>query len=398
MPPKRLQTVTKYLAGAPHYHPSILSRLLRGSDRHTAVGFRDHSTDIVSDLEQAYVDEEDAKSQQKYSTMDGDKNRNEFFQQSIAEASTRVRTWLEIGPGASATLTRMVLSIKANKILAIEAVDNSAVSARKKVSSYNKRGPRAVVLHGLAGKVDLPPNESFAGLVAEVLGHVASNEGYVSILHECGAAYPALKKTLREAVPLTFGTKALPVSLKGGFAVAEVHSKLALLEAAFSAKNLLSASPCIVESYNALEELKRGPRHGGYRFSGSCTVDQGGRLDGFILYTFYGSSSRTIDVLGDATSNWHLVFLPATTPHFVGKGDVITFKSRMNVAQIEPSYEMRVLCGSHTHQFSFDYKDIVQKVVPVDYIHDVEKYGADPRWREQSDELAQLLAGVRAFP
>lgn len=44
------------------------------------------------------------------------------------------------------------------------------------------------VLQGLAGHVPLPPcgEGGFEALVAEVLGHLASSEGYVAILHQVG--------------------------------------------------------------------------------------------------------------------------------------------------------------------------------------------------------------------
>lgn len=163
------------------------------------------------------------------------------------EEEKGARRWLEIGPGAMGTLSRMVLDAdRHNTLLAIEAVPHSAraleaglreayppmpvpegeegakgkkwasasptrprppkcgraskgvaarafafhvVSGAGTISSSGSAAllPRFRVVQGLAGHVRLPPcvgGHTYEALVAEVLGHLASSEGYVAILHQ----------------------------------------------------------------------------------------------------------------------------------------------------------------------------------------------------------------------
>lgn len=127
------------------------------------------------------------------------------------EAVQGVQRWLEIGPGALGTLTRMVLDASGiNSVVAIEAVPASAEKLKKALLDYSSR---LTIVTGLAGHVPLPSGCEFDALIAEILGHFASSEGYVAIIHLCSLHYPSLKKTVKLAIPAFFGTKMVPVDL-----------------------------------------------------------------------------------------------------------------------------------------------------------------------------------------
>lgn len=97
-----------------------------------------------------------------------------------------------------------------NSVVAVEAVPASAERLKKALPNY---GSRLKVLTGLAGHAELPAGCEFDALIAEILGHFASSEGYVAIIHLCGLHYPSLKKTVKVAIPAFFGTKMVPVDL-----------------------------------------------------------------------------------------------------------------------------------------------------------------------------------------
>jgi hypothetical protein len=74
-------------------------------------------------LEESYADD-------TYSTMTHDLTRNRFFSKEISyQSSQGAVTVLEVGPGAHATLTKMVLSNPHTSVYAIEAVRSSVVSS-----------------------------------------------------------------------------------------------------------------------------------------------------------------------------------------------------------------------------------------------------------------------------
>jgi hypothetical protein len=207
------------------------------------------------------------------------RRRHDNYEEGLEKATPKgeggLHRWLEVGPGAMGTLSRLVLDADArNTLLAIEAVAGSArtleaglraaygdgkallplppssssssssspavaaapasplrppqpkrggkaaapVAAAATVTTPTPRGgvtgagalllppssssplpkplPRFRIVQGLAGHVPLPPcpwgqeeeggggGVGYEALVAEVLGHLASSEGYVAILHQ----------------------------------------------------------------------------------------------------------------------------------------------------------------------------------------------------------------------
>jgi len=80
-----------------------------------------------------------------YETMTHDKVRNERFRLGV-EAARRERRWLEIGPGAHALLTRMVLDggEPNTSVLAIEGNPEACEGARLYLKPYSKHAVRLV--------------------------------------------------------------------------------------------------------------------------------------------------------------------------------------------------------------------------------------------------------------
>lgn len=190
----RLNTIRGFLSDTLVFPPFTLKKLVNlgslGLD--TAIGYRDQHTNIHGDLAHAYgnkrkrSDSEDSDDEgdyddTKYQTMNEDINRNCYFLHSIKRASRSVSTWVEIGPGASAFLTKLVLrSSPTNTIFAIEGTPTSAALAESTLRESGFSLNRYRIAGGLAGQVPLPGDVDFDGFVAEILGHTASNEGLIT--------------------------------------------------------------------------------------------------------------------------------------------------------------------------------------------------------------------------
>ena len=119
-------------------------------------------------------------------------------------------------------------------------------------------------MQGLAGHVPFPSSPSgklVDALVAEILGHVGSNEGYVWILQEIRIAYPDVANSIKAAVPLWFGTRMVPVDLSAApsIQVSSIGPRVVLVRKfPFKDAQLVPVEEHgEMEMYNVLDELSR---------------------------------------------------------------------------------------------------------------------------------------------
>ena len=171
--------------------------------------------------------------------MHNDFKRNEFFKLSVcSRPRCDLECWLEVGPGALGTLTSIVLdNLPRSSVVAIEAVENSVEVLHRQLRQHVGSGRLQVssagqlktseyygfnhscstlgqIVHGCAGRVHLPdPGIRFDGVIAEVLGHIASLEGYPRILWELGRSYKSSMETVQYYTPAYFGSVVVPISL-----------------------------------------------------------------------------------------------------------------------------------------------------------------------------------------
>jgi hypothetical protein len=143
--------------------------------------FRRSSSQLVS-LERCGVYDEEG-----YSTMTHDRPRNSVYSEAIRRASVSgCKSFLEIGCGADACLTRMVLSQKGTSIFALEA-NHSSAKAAAAVLADNFDSFRFSIVPKLSTSSEL--KDFYAALrdggvdvvLQEVLGYIASREGIVPI-------------------------------------------------------------------------------------------------------------------------------------------------------------------------------------------------------------------------
>lgn len=171
-----------------------------------------------------------------YDSMSLDHNRNLYFIESIKgmkdiiqlinegkeQPRRRPRSqgtdFLEIGPGADAKLTKMILNDQVGDkptfmtVTAIESNRRSYEEAKKELDKFNTRRKRATIYHGDANKVlgSQLKESKFACVVMEIIGFVASCEGQCSLLR---SVTPHLRDPPL-AVPARFGTFLCPFTGK----------------------------------------------------------------------------------------------------------------------------------------------------------------------------------------
>lgn len=349
------------------------------------VGYSRVKNDIRADLS--------AYNQTGYEDMNSDKYRNEYFSTQISKHSKKgKKKWIEIGPGASGTLTRFLLENPETKqptkntVLAIEAVPESAESARRILRPFNKR---LSILDGFADEIHLPnKGNNFYGLLAEVLGHFASCEGYVFVLRSLGTLNPRLSESLKVAIPEYFGTRIVPVDLCSAtyLKVGVVAEKLLLLPAFPFKDTQLSSFHPNMESYNALDIIQNKVHESKIeciwdsdRFSlNGCDIRS---FHGFSFYIFYGSEhdlcqSSNADH-NRSSKNWSNIFIPIGDGSLVvGKTTRISCVITSFVFQRSPSYEFVVSLSReneivHEETVRIDYGDIISSVY---YLKDLDCY------------------------
>lgn len=263
------------------------------------------------------------------------------------------------------------------------------------------------VLEGAAGAVPLPKDiSSYGGLVAEILGHFGSSEGFVKILRDVGINYRQQVASLRVVVPAVFGTAIVPVCLfnmKQKFTVMCLGPKVALVKnfpfrhaslevsrvrptPGSSAYEWGSAHPLpdshnFMELYESLDIVvgKNLPA-GDFTFQSEWVVNEEGYLDAFATYLLYGDSIKgpfaTSNQDGGVTStNWAtiLIPIPVNRQNFrCLKSDRLRLISSCDLlGSEEPSYKFVVTVESSDgevrlqKEIAVHYKDLVCKLVTL---------------------------------
>jgi hypothetical protein len=316
------------------------------------IGFVVEGSNIHDDLQ--YYDSS------VYSSMNTDKVRNRYFERAIQTHSKKYHRWFEIGPGASAILTHMVLEAHHhNTLFSIEAGHRSVAALEKTF----RREPRFTVLQGLAGKVALPVKRPFQAVLAEILGHFASSEGYVAVLHECAEQYPAFSD-VKVHIPPIFGTNIVPVDLSRAshLRIAKISDTMIFIDNFPVEDTELSADHGTMEMYNACKEmatrLKR-PR----TTKNTWHMQRPGHFHGFVCYLVFGDDEDNL-ITSMECNNWSQIFVAVGKGDLmVRAGDIVKIATTCHV-HLTPSYNFDVILerrGKKLHEETLEigYSDLM---------------------------------------
>lgn len=344
----RYKTMTRHIRDVltPSYSDDILLTILTKSraTRDLQIGLQDNDACIHNDLEHY---------NNRYDIMNNDTYRNEFFEKAIASLSTTHHKWFEIGPGADGCLTKMVLKAHhLNKVNAVEGSESAYTKLTKRMARFIRSG-RLTLVNGIAGKVAI--GGEYDVLLAEILGHWASSEGYAEILRQSGILYGEFKET----IPSVFGTMMVPVDLSQAHRLIPtmVGAKLVLFRKFPFDETRLAENDKAFEFYSGKDLLRRGENRAPVVTEISWIVNKKGCFQGFSTYLVYGSHLQelynSIYSKENHTSNWNHCFIPSG-PVEVLPQYLITCKCTCSVFQWEPSYRFEVRIYNESNTMIFD--------------------------------------------
>jgi protein arginine N-methyltransferase 1 len=152
-----------------------------------------------------------------YQGMRDDDNRTPRFVEAIerqlaASASTgRGRVVLDIGTGPFALLALAAARAGASRVFALEADGRMAAAARDAVAAATDVPAGLVeVIEGLSTQVSLPEPADL--IVAEVVGNVASEEGFVATMRDARDRHAAHPSDPASFIPCAIETLGAPMS------------------------------------------------------------------------------------------------------------------------------------------------------------------------------------------
>ena len=158
------------------------------------IGVRDEKSDTLQNFVNEY--EMTGGKGEGYAVMTTDKNKIDAYRIAIQTAvANRHSNWFEIGPGADAVLSLIVLESPPTQLFSIEGNDLSSKSAINKISSKYPENKRWIVKHGLTTDKDIKSMYSrtikdFAtACVSELLGMIMSAEYVVDIIDDVQKNY-----------------------------------------------------------------------------------------------------------------------------------------------------------------------------------------------------------------
>jgi hypothetical protein len=311
-----------------------------------------------------------------YECMSHDAVRNVRYDLAVSQRVREgKRKWLEIGPGAHAKLTKMVLKNHGTTVVAVEGNPLAAEEAKHQLAGF---GDAAKVICGLS--TDAHAIQQIRGasytLVQEILGLLASSEGICAILAD-------LRKSaiqLDALVPTRAATFCAPALLCGLRSAEEVYvaedcfvlfRKLAIEKAwkatggtgdrwqqagLFEFLDFASAEKPLQENESTFVTDSPATVNGLSSWIWCETCESGSKHRLAQTNYPYGCArapprsaasvdfSSRCDDGGAAASAWRNVFFPFKASVSLKAGDGLTVNVRADLTTLTPSYAIKVAC------------------------------------------------------
>lgn len=313
-------------------------------------------------------------SSEGYESMNGDMLRNRLYRKAIHTCAKPSSSWFEVGCGAAALLTRMVLERPCTWLVAIDINSKSAEMARKILREDIELQRCEVVTGSSLDKEVVGSVTQACGkdrkevdfVLHEVFGFFASSEGAPAIMHKLRKDYSIIQKNTRflPGKAATFFTPScvepqhvnadeLYVSDKMILAKRldfdacrlssdrvlefyDFNAELALVQERRHAfvvtrAGVLNSISCFIWVDFGVQEVRRAEKCEGFPFGDE-------RFDAELETSSLSSNFRN----GSYASNWRnpVLGLPATV--VVAEGDTIEVITKVDSRTTRPSYTFTV--------------------------------------------------------
>jgi len=309
-----------------------------------------------------------------YRSMATDEARNERYR--AAFNSLKNKKVVEIGPGPEVILSRLCLEAGAEKIYAIELLEETYRKAQLTLQRLGLED-RIILIHGDATQVELTEKVDYC--ISEIVGAIGGSEGSAKIINEtrhflhdgrCMIPQRSLTKIAAFSLPTTdFDYHFSPIAahyVKQIFAQKGYSFDLRLCVKNFNHNALLSNAD-VFEDLDYTQEITLETTH-----SIELVIEKAGVFTGFLVWlTLYTDASHVVDIL-EQQASWIPVYLPIDLSGIeVQPGDKI-------LATID-----RKLCSNGLNPDFFVNGEIIRKnhvPVPFNYAsyHDKSLFRATP--------------------
>ncbi|WP_447971452.1 amino acid adenylation domain-containing protein [Nitrospira sp. M1] len=302
-----------------------------------------------------------------YYAMTHDELRNLTYQTAIEQLVPR-KTVVDLGTGADVLLARMCVEAGAEHVYAIEMLEEAYKQAQSLIEEVGLSN-KITLVHGDVMQVQLP--ESVDVCVSELLGHIASSEGVVSILN---SARRFLKKD-GVMIPFRSATNIAAVSLPDAVAQQPRFSELTwpYVQKIFSDVGYPFDVRVGIKNFSRIHLLSDVQQFEDLVFTGlidplaktdiTLKIHKNGRIDGFLLWLAFSTIEGQVnDVLTGRYHqySWIPVFFPVFYPGIeVRKGDSIHAVGYrlMDEHPVHPNYRLEgklIRTGSPHVEFTYD--------------------------------------------
>lgn len=309
-----------------------------------------------------------------YRSMATDEARNERYRSAFK--SLKGKKIVEIGPGPEVILSRLALEAGAEKIYAIELLEETYRKAQVTLQRLGLED-RIILIHGDATQVELPEKVDYC--ISEIVGAIGGSEGSAKIINDtrhflqngqCMIPQRSLTKIAAFSLPTTdFDYHFSPIAahyVQQIFAQRGYSFDLRLCVKNFNHDSLLSNAD-VFEDLDYTQEMPLEATH-----SIELQIDKAGLFTGFLVWlTLYTDETHVVDILHQQAS-WIPVYLPIDLSGIeMQPGDKI-------IATVE-----RKLCENGLNPDFFVQGEIIRKnraPIPFNYAsyHDKAVFRATP--------------------
>lgn len=284
-----------------------------------------------------------------YELMNQDKARNDAYADVLVRSDAlRGKRVLDIGTGATLTLSMMAMAGRPARIDAIEAKRSSFEEATAFLKKQSRSDRECVHLHhGFSSDVTLP--ERAEVLIHELIGTIASAEGVAVILAD---AQERLLTPDARIYPMLQETRLVPVCPPALSATAALISRLlwkarCIEEPGVQAFSLAPrpwwlSSPAVVETLDARPSAAPMRTQLVQRSDVEFVVERDGEFAGFMAAcrVDVGPGARVVNAL-EVPTCWGSTFLRVLRkPQLVRKGEVIRAELDVDARTVSPSYTL----------------------------------------------------------